>query len=79
MGLRDELSKVVATAREAGRDVPTVLEELFIFLADAIDPPKDEPAPQPQPPVSNDHVADGATQFTAEEIAASAPQPEQQQ
>ncbi|AVA22472.1 hypothetical protein [Rhizobium sp. NXC24] len=45
MALRDDLTEKITAAREAGRDVPLVIEELLLFVADAIDPPKDEPAP----------------------------------
>ncbi|NTJ63536.1 hypothetical protein G6M50_38095 [Agrobacterium rhizogenes] len=86
MGVVSALKSAVAEARSLGRDVPPVIEELLHLIAETIDPPTPDaapvetapaadPEPQPAPPVNNDHVAEGATQFTAEEIAASAPQP----
>lgn len=52
MAIYDELTTKVAEAREAGRDVPPVIEELLLFIAGAIDPasvPAPKPAADPAP------------------------------
>ncbi len=72
MGIFADLQAKISVGREAGRDIPPVIEELLLLIADVIEPQQMQ---EPQPPVSNDHVAEGATQFTPAEIAASAEQP----
>ena len=79
MSLKDELSSKIAADREAGRDIPVVIEEMFLKIVDFLEPAEtssDEVGKPKEsaPPVDNDHVAEGATKFTADEIAASASQ-----
>lgn len=49
MSLSKDFKSSVKAARKAGRDVPTVIEELFQMLVDTIDPPEkvQEEAPAP--------------------------------
>lgn len=47
MSLRDDVLAKVTADREAGRDVPPVIEELFLLLADHLDP---QPKPEPEQP-----------------------------
>lgn len=39
MSLKDELHKKIAADREAGRDISPVIEELFLMIADKVEPP----------------------------------------
>lgn len=51
MGIFSDLSEKIKADREAGRDVPPVVEELFLLIADSLDPQEkkaEEPAPAPQ-------------------------------
>lgn len=55
MSLKDELSSKIAADREAGRDIPAVIEEMFLMIVDFLEPeetikgesaqPKADPAP----------------------------------
>jgi hypothetical protein len=45
MSLKDELTKMVDLARSLGRDVPPVIEELFIAIGHAFDGTKPEDVP----------------------------------
>ncbi len=55
MSLKDELSAKIAADREAGRDIPAVIEEMFLMVVDFLEPeetikgdaaqPKADPAP----------------------------------
>ena len=56
MSLKDELSSKIAADREAGRDIPAVIEEMFLMIVDFLEPeetvkgeatqPKADPAPE---------------------------------
>jgi len=72
MSLKDELLSKIAADREAGRDIPVVIEEMFLKIVDFLEP--EEKASEDAPPIDNNHVAEGATQFTAEELAKAASQ-----
>jgi hypothetical protein len=54
-----------------GENATEALRELSGLSSGLLAKPPSTPAPQP--PVDNDHVAEGATQFTTAETAASAP------
>jgi hypothetical protein len=51
MTLFADISAKIAADREAGRDVPTILEEYLMMIAAAIDPqPEEQPAKDDQSP-----------------------------
>ncbi|NTG09261.1 hypothetical protein [Rhizobium rhizogenes] len=57
MGIFASLSEKIAADREAGRDVPPVIEELFLLIADSLDPQekKDE---EPKSDTASENTAE---------------------
>ncbi|MBY3332523.1 hypothetical protein HFN98_18100 [Rhizobium laguerreae] len=39
MSLKNEIAKKIAADREAGRDISTVVEELFLMIAEKVEKP----------------------------------------
>lgn len=51
MGVYADLQAKISADREAGRDVPPVIEEIAMMLANSVDPQKEpDPAPAPETP-----------------------------
>jgi hypothetical protein len=54
MAIYSDIQTKIKADREAGRDVPTVIEEYFLMIAESLDPQKKEeetksPPPTPDP------------------------------
>ncbi len=55
MGIYADLQAKISADREAGRDVPPVIEEIAMMIANSLDPQKEsekEPDPAPIPETS---------------------------
>lgn len=50
MSLKDNLHSKIAADREAGREIPPVIEELFLMLVDFLEPGELQSTPAPQEP-----------------------------
>lgn len=52
MAIYSDIQAKIVADREAGRDVPLVIEEYFLMIAESLDPQKKKDDPTPPDPSS---------------------------